>query len=629
MRILNVNNIYKFNQSLIGKTNQQTNPIRNSYVANSGDVVSFAAKKYSYESIVNPTNHCAYCGVKVYDDQQIDSLVKEMLASKHDKLKGKVKSVVEKLEIAKYSQELTLAKRVQNEADVEYFNHLLELTANKPYMRCEMVLDQVYGMNSEEAYEEIAKHLKPLQRTIDHISPQNLHEDNNSSDINLVESCYCCNHDLKQGISFQEFYAMFPSIKKNMPEEKFQYAAAHLLNSSQDSIMRRMSAISVLNLMNRLNLQKNEAQNELNSINLRIKSCNESIASAIEFSQEEITKKEEKIAELEAVLVDYKDDPEFQAMIKRITLQSKLDDINAVITKLSEKSGRITSNLHSLEKGDKKKDMLKPKDREERIKTYRDILSTLSVQIKEQQIKRGDLQKEIAVLDEQFPPYEEVQRQKVKFDALVNAHKSLTMNIAQIAEKEALISDLEKQIEEKKIEIDAVPQSTAKPEDFTEEERKQHWDYLTYVQALQSLGTPSYNPNSTKSVINEAARIQLERQIAEIENNPITVNYKNDLKRTTLKSQKEKLCKALYDAEKQLQDLRQKNVNLTSSCEGITQAEAEQSVEELSIKLRELNDKQNHIRIPEQIDRLKSEIKLLHSTIADLLKKQSEIQGTA
>ena len=136
MRIFSVNNIYKFNQSLIGRTNQQTNPIRTSYVANTGDVVSFTAKKYSYESIVNPTNHCAYCGVKVYDDQQIDSLAKEMLASKHDKLKGKVKSVLEKLEIAKYSQELTLAKRVQNEEDVNYFNHLLDLTAKKPYMKC-------------------------------------------------------------------------------------------------------------------------------------------------------------------------------------------------------------------------------------------------------------------------------------------------------------------------------------------------------------------------------------------------------------------------------------------------------------------------------------------------------------
>ena len=185
MKILSLNNFYNLKSNAIGQNRFQTKPVQNSYANVSGDVVSFSAKKYSYESIVNPTNHCAYCGTKVYDEQQIDSLVKEMLSSKHDKLKGKVKSVVEKLEIAKYSQELSLAKRVQNESDVKYFNHLLELTANKPYMRCETVLDQVYGMNQEEAYEEIIKHLKPLQRTIDHISPQNMNQDNNSSDINL------------------------------------------------------------------------------------------------------------------------------------------------------------------------------------------------------------------------------------------------------------------------------------------------------------------------------------------------------------------------------------------------------------------------------------------------------------
>ena len=625
MKILGINNIYNFKPIVVG----QTKPIKPSYANQNGDVVSFTSKKYSAESILNPTNHCAYCGCKVYNEQQIDSLVKEMLASKHDKLKGKVKSVVEKLEIAKYSQELTLAKRVQNEADVEYFNHLLELTANKPYMRCEMVLDQVYGMNSEEAYEELAKHLKPLQRTIDHISPQNLHEENNSSDINLVESCYCCNHDLKQGISFQEFYAMFPSIKKNMPEEKFQYAAAHLLNSSNDSVMRRMSAISVLSLLNRLNLQRNETQNELNSIDLRIKACNDSISSAIEFSQEEIAKKEAKIAELEEVLVDYKDDPEFQALIKRISLQSKLDDVQAVIEKLSQKSGRITTSLNSLEKGDKKKDMLKPKDREERIKTYKDILSTLKVQIKEQHIKRADLEKEISVLDEQFPPFDVVQRTKVRFDALVHNHKLLKMNIDQIAEKEALIEELKVQIAQKKEEIAAVPQSTEKVDDFSEEIRKQHWDYITYVNALQSLGTPNAVPNSNKDVIKEAARIQLERQIAEIENNPLTVIHKNEIKRASLKSQKEKLDRALFEAQKQLTDLLKANDSLTSFCKDITQEEAEQKVEEFSAKLKVLNEKQNHVRIPEQIDRLRSEIKLLHSTIDDLMKRQSEIQGTA
>ena len=64
------------------------------------------------------------------------------------------------------------------------------------------------------------------------------------------------------------------------------------------------------------------------------------------------------------------------------------------------------------------------------------------------------------------------------------------------------------------------------------------------------------------------------------------------------------------------------------TCSVMTQEEAEKKVEELSAKLRSMNDKHNHIRIPEQIERLKSEIKLLNSTIEDLLKKQKEIQET-
>lgn len=628
MRILNLNNFYNFKSNVIGKNNFQTRPMQNLYASPSGDVVSFSAKKYSYETIVNPTNHCAYCGTKVYDEQQIDSLTKEMLSSKHDKLKGKVKSVVEKLEIAKYSQELSLAKRVQNEADVDYFNHLLELTANKPYMRCETVLDQVYGMNQEEAYEEISKHLKPLQRTIDHISPQNMNQDNNSSDINLVEACYCCNHDLKQGISFQEFYAMFPSIKKNMPEEKFQYAAVHFLDSSQDSVMKRMGAISVLNLFNRLNLQRNETQNELNSIDLRIKACNESISSAIEFSKEEIAQKEEKIAELETTLAEYKDDPEFQAMLKRITLQAQLDDVEGVLEKLSNKRGRITNNLVALEKGDKKKDMLKPKDREERIKTYNCILATLATQIKEQQISKSNLEKEITVIDEQFPPYEVVQQEKIKMDGLVNSHKSLKMNTFQIGEKEAYIEELKTQIAQLKEEISSIPVSDKKEDDFPVEIKKQHFDYLAYTSALQSLGNPNGGGSPTKSIINDAARVELARRIEEIENNPLTIIYKNELRRNSLRSQKEKADRALFDAQKQLVEYKKVRESLLQTCSVMTQEEAEKKVEEFSAKLRSMNDKHNHIRIPEQIERLKSEIKLLNSTIEDLLKKQKEIQET-
>ena len=153
-------------------------------------------------------------------------------------------------------------------------------------------------------------------------------------------------------------------------------------------------------------------------------------------------------------------------------------------------------------------------------------------------------------------------------------------------------------------------------------EAKVYFDGSHYI-AIPQQNRPIY-PKKVKNVFKEEQEL-----IAEIENNPLTVIHKNDLKRATLKSQKEKLDRALFDAQKQLTDLRKANENLTNFCSNYTQAEAEQKVEELSTKLRSLNDKQNHTKIPEQIERLRSEIKLLHSTIADLMKRQSEIQGTA
>ena len=99
--------------------------------------------------------------------------------------------------------------------------------------------------------------------------------------------------------------------------------------------------------------------------------------------------------------------------------------------------------------------MLKPKDREERIKTYNGILATLATQIKEQQISKSNLEKEITVIDEQFPPYEVVQQEKIKMDGLVNSHKSLKMNTFQIGEKEAYIEQLDDEVAQLRYLVDA------------------------------------------------------------------------------------------------------------------------------------------------------------------------------
>ncbi|MCD7740125.1 MAG: hypothetical protein LUH11_02105, partial [Candidatus Gastranaerophilales bacterium] len=168
------------------------------------DIVSFSSKKYDSNSILNPTNHCGYCGCKVYSEQQLDSIAKKMLSSKSGRLEGDIKSVLEKLEGAKHSQEIETAKKMENKEEIEFFRKFLDISSKKSYLKGDAIFKKIYALDEEDAISLLTKNMHPLLKTIDHISPQNEEMDNMNSDINLVEACYCCNHNLKKGSSFSE-----------------------------------------------------------------------------------------------------------------------------------------------------------------------------------------------------------------------------------------------------------------------------------------------------------------------------------------------------------------------------------------------------------------------------------------
>ena len=193
----NYNNFFKRSLFVNQSGTYNSHLIKNSQ--NSfGDIISFRAKKYDIDSIINPTNHCAYCGCKVYSEAQIEALAKSMLSSKSHRLQGDIKSVLEKLESAVRSEELTFAKKLENHDEIDFFKKFLKFAEDKSFLKADAIFQQIYHLESEDAFELLKRNMRPLTRTVDHVSPQNLEEENNNSDINLVEACYCCNHDLKK-----------------------------------------------------------------------------------------------------------------------------------------------------------------------------------------------------------------------------------------------------------------------------------------------------------------------------------------------------------------------------------------------------------------------------------------------
>ena len=631
MKILSVSNLYS---PFINKVPIKTSEAYKTPTFNTGkmqgDVITFSAKKYDIDSIVNPTNHCAYCGCKVYNELQIESLAKSMLNSKSHRLQGDIKSVLEKLESAVRSEELTFAKKIENREEIEFFKKFQQLAEDKPFLKGDAIFAQIYNLNQDEALEVLKRNMRPLTRTVDHVSPQNLEEDNNNSDINLVEACYCCNHDLKKGVSFPEFYAMFPSIKENMPTEKFQYAYSNLMSSSASSVLNRMSATNLLKHVQRLFGQRDEAVTRLSSIDFRLIEANTSVSSNIQTCKDEIVAKQSEIAELQSKLDAISLDEEYQALIKRIQKNQQIEQINTTLQSLRDRRQSVSNALNELRNPPKKaKKMPKPQmtkeEKEQKIQEYKESIATLNEEILLQESKRDDIELEIMELDALFPTIEMLQADKNKIDAIVNAHTQLireNLNLAQL--KNTLASYLQN-IENLKQEIACYPEAEFNINLYSEDEQAQYQRYSSLLEASKYIDGHSAGAG-IKSIINNAAKSSIEAELAELSLLPIVCDANDAITKKELQAKLDTAEKQKSDVENQINASKKTIVNLTKLTSQKTMQEAQNESAEIAAHIRQINEKQNYLKLPSAISSLKAEVILLQQTIKDLEAKQQEIE---
>ncbi len=411
------------------------------------DTISFSSKNYDYADITNPTNHCAYCGCKVYTEAQLESMAKEIMQLKSARLQGKIKSITEKLTGAKYSDEIALAKRMENNAEIEFFKNFLEISEKKPFLKGETILEQIYKKTYEEAIKLLARNMRPILKTIDHISPQNQKEENHHSDINLVEACYCCNHDLKKGISFNEFLAMFPSIEHNMPQDKFKYAVTNVLQNGKSGINQRLSASNILKSFHRLLLQRDEAVNNLQAIDYRLEGLKIQTDETIASIKKDISIKRAAITDFEAQLEELSKNPEFLAMQTKEQLEKEFINTEIAIKSLKERQEALSNTIEQLlnSKTNLKNNKNHKKESEtssQKILELKNILENISASIKTQEEKQKTILQKLEFLYKEFPSIENIPSGNTKNTTLTNQIKSLNSEISIL---ERTILDLEQQ----------------------------------------------------------------------------------------------------------------------------------------------------------------------------------------
>lgn len=631
MKIQSVSNLYNpFKQRFVFDKAETYSPMNRKNENSFGDIVTFRAKKYDIDSIINPTNHCAYCGCKVYSEAQIESLAKSMLSSKSHRLQGDIKSVLEKLESAVRSEELTFAKKIENREEIEFFRKLQKIAEDKSFLKGDAIFQQVYNMEPEEALELLKRNMRPLTRTVDHVSPQNLEEENNNADINLVEACYCCNHDLKKGMSFPEFYAMFPSIKENMPPDKFHYAHSNLMSSSASSILSRMSATNLLKYVQRLFGQREETVSRLGSIDFRILEANSSVSTSIQNCKDEILSKQAEIETLQTKLDSVSSDEEYQALIKRIQKVNQRDQLINAIQTLRDRRSNISSALNDLRNPPKKakknpKVQMTDAEKEEKIQAYKASIATLNQDIELQESRKDDIELEIMELDEHFPTLEMLQVSKNKVDAVISAHLKLAAEKATLEQLNSSLLSCQQGIFNLEAEILQYPENDFDPSLFSEEEQTLYQRYLALVEAAKYIDAHSAG-NGLKAIINIAAKNSIDAEISELLQSNIVIAANDALKRKELQGEIDSLKKQESELKKQISAAEKNIENYLKVTAGKTLEDAQIESQSLTAHIRRINDKQAYLKLPSVISALKAEIILLQSTIKDLEVKQLDIE---
>lgn len=552
------------------------NPFANNYALPKlktlqADVVSFKAKNYDSSSIKSSTNHCAYCGSKVYTQRQLEVLTAELMQQKSNSLQGKIRSIVEKLG-GKSDNALIQKKREVNSENLLFFEKFSNLVAENPSKSGEEILTEFLKMDKAEIPPFLLTQISPLLKTIDHVVPQRQEVDNDNEELNLVESCFTCNSKIKNGSSFRSFYFTYPTIKDTMPKEKFEFASLGILEHSPDVIVSKMNTEELVRVIDGLFDQRSTIRTALFAIEEKIKNCTNSIKATIDKIKGERETKQIEKRELQDQAKTYEEDEEFRIIQKRRDLTNSVREIKGKIEELSASSTRQTRNIQTwrnrlsemenkqaskpkANKKGKQAVQYSPEEKAELEKKISDAEATIRSNANERGKLNELLEKKEAELNQlnmQHPDIDSLKAEKTRLEGLINSHSQIKTIKQRMDELNAQISNLEQQKSANEQAQAEVKEKMPNLSSATEEEKAQYQQYIELTSALKEAEESLEAKDKTTKLIASIAKPQLEAQIALLEENPFVINHHLTEELENLTTANESIQNSLRNAKKQL-----------------------------------------------------------------------------
>ena len=594
------------------------------------DTVSFKGKNYSMDKIKEPTGHCAYCGAKVYSQEQLVSIATELMNLKGTRLNGKIRSVLEKLDITDSNTEIAVKKRQINKEHIAFFNKFSSYALNS---RTETGLDLLLkysGMKDEkEVRAEIMSHLKPMQKTIDHITPQRKNNENSDEDINLVEACYCCNHDVKGGMEFSEFNSMYPSISKNMPQHKYQYAMANVLETSQEQVKAELSSQNLLQLLETLTLQRAQAVSTLDSINMRFKKCFDDIRLSLKNSQDEKSAKEKEIADLEAENKQYSENEEYVIRKKQMVLASEIKELTERKATIVSSMYRMQEQIDSPEPKNNKKHKAKQIQSQEEIRKKQEELRQKISQAQEDLNQTDGVlsgkKSELAKLSEKYTPLDDLIGEQNQYKDIINAYEQYETNKEdEKAKQDAYEAALKREEELKEVFLRPEPPQV-KENDCSKEQIQQFGEYKKLIELISQMNNNRNSYSDISQKIYSHAKNDIENQILTMLSNPLIAHAEYKRQQYLAKTKMQKVLADKNAAQTQYQKIQEEQKQCADLMAKCPLDDAKKKYDELGKEVERVKGIHEDLKIVDRINTAKAELKLIESTIANLetaLKKE-------
>ncbi len=580
------------------------------------DTVSFSGKDYSKSQIEHPTNHCAYCGEKVYSEQKLLSKAKTIANHNKKFLEGDIRSILQNIGQIGNDSHLAKRKREENSKEIKFFNELNTLSRKYPRILAKDLVNQYLNPDKKDPVDVIFDNMHPMLSTIDHVDPQREKSDNMNNQMNLVEACYTCNHDIKNGLPFDEFLALYPTIAYFMPEDKLDFANVNGTKTLSRTIESTEDITELQTRLKSLESKRATAQSQVDCLTRDIQECLGDMDTAIQMQLREKNGKEQELENFQKEVQDMRLDPEFQIISEKKQLSDRLSSLKKTKQQTTTSISRINAALKKEDKKNSTVEKMKRKkqrqreevDNDEKKERLGQKLEAAQAALVHTNEEIEQVSKRLQTLRAKLPDIEDLREQKQGLEEKIKEYEQYRAATKELQAVQNItmpnLTQRKAALEQRKTEIEQ-----SQSLEMSDEEKEKYKKYKETLKQLDLIKSKERDKELKEILL--ISEEHFLRQRDALENDPAVQKAKKI-------DEYEYLKKQINNADEDILDAQDRQSRLIGEVFAFERAYSNENEEEIQQQLNTLNEtikrlesKAKWINVEDKINKLKAEISII------------------